>query len=382
MRLPQPQPAIDIRPVGDLAGMEALKPAWNELLMAAIRPTVFDAWEWQYQCARLLADGRDLVILAAYQGDRLVGLLPLHRVKISMGSLIPASALAPLGGAITDYNACLIRERHLSRVVPAMAGYLKSRGALLDLHNVRPGTCLYILRAHLIRQGFLQAMYEAKSALATNLGRDYESFIQNRQSKFRRKLRQNQNNMDRVGGYTYHTEAATEELLATLVRLHTWRWEQKGESGALAAKRTQAFHAGLHKMTERPFEIRYFTIRHDGQIVAILYGFIFRGCYYAYLSGFDMAHNRISPGNMIINHAIQELIGEGIVGFDLLRGDMHYKQSWATVDLTMQDMVLFPPTIGGRVRYLSTAILQAIKRMIPKRIKKGLKSAVSSSIFP
>ncbi len=380
--MPQPQPAIDIRPVGDLAEMEALKPAWNELLMAAIRPTVFDAWEWQYQCARLLADGRDLVILAAYHGDRLVGLLPLHRVRIRLGSLLPAEALAPLGGAITDYNACLVRERHLSTVVPALAGYLRKRGALLDLHNVRPGTCLFILRAYLIRQGFSQATYESKTALFTRLESSYDPFLKSLKKKLRKNLSNNQNYMDRAGGYSYQTEAAADELLETLIRLHSCRWEYKGESGALAAKRIQAFHAGLQKMTERPFDIRYFAIGHDGLIVAILYGFVFRNCYFAYLSGFDMAHNRISPGNMIINYAIQELIGEGIVGFDMLRGDMHYKQSWATVDLTMRDMVLFPPTVGGRVRRLSMATLQAVKQMIPKRIKKGLKSAVSSSIFP
>jgi CelD/BcsL family acetyltransferase involved in cellulose biosynthesis len=372
-------PRFDIRTVSDLAGLEQLRPAWNNLLSSAVRPTVFAAWEWQYLCAKHMAEGKDIVVLAVFDGERLAAVLPLHRERSRLAGVIPTETMACLGGDITDYNVLLVREQHLSTAIPALAEHLRLMEVTLDFRNVLPGTPLYLLVDHLAGHGFPCVPYETKTALYSQIGHDYEAFIKGLKKKFRKNLNNNQNYMDRTGGYNYHVEDADKDTLDTLIRLHTNRWQYKGEAGALAQQKIKAFHSDLQDLPGRLFEIRYFTICHDDQIVSIVYGFIFQNCYYAYLSGLDMAHDRISPGNMVLSHTIRELIKAGISGFDMLRGDMHYKQSWATGSMERRDVILFPPTIRGRITAAAMKTIMGAKRLIPKAVKRRVKAAVGSS---
>jgi CelD/BcsL family acetyltransferase involved in cellulose biosynthesis len=373
---------LDIRTITDMSALEGVRPEWNELLTASLRPTVFAAWEWQYLCAKHMADGKDILVLAVYHGRTLIGILPLHRARTRLAGVIPAETLECLGGDITDYNVLLVRERYLSAVIEALAVYFRYHRSTLDLRNVLPGTPLYLLGQYLAKHGFRMVPYETKTALFSQIGTNYEAFIRSLKKKFRKNLNNNQNYMDRAGGYTYHAETADDALLETLIRLHTSRWQYKGEAGALAQRKIKAFHAELQTLPGRPFDIRYFTIRHNGQVVSIVYGFVFQNCYYAYLSGLDMAHDRISPGNMVLNHTIRELIQAGVAGFDMLRGDMHYKQSWATGSMEMRDVILFPPSVGGRTKAATMKAVMGIKRLIPAAIKRRLTSAVSGGGAP
>jgi len=166
-------------------------------------------------------------------------------------------------------------------------------------------------------------------------------------------------------------------LLETLIELHSSRWRHKGESGALAREKIQKFHAEIMKTHPASFAIRYYVIRHEGEVVAVLYGFLCAGRFYAYLSGFDMAHNRISPGNMVIDYCVRTLIDEKVTIFDLLRGDMKYKQSWATVSYDMADMIYFPPTASGRMLHAKLKTVQAIKKAVPPAVKRRLRSALT-----
>jgi len=378
----RPHPRFDIRTVTDLAGLEQLRPAWNDLLFSAVRPTVFAAWEWQYLCAKHMAGGKDIVVLTAYDGERLAAVLPLHREKTKLAGVIRSETLACLGGEITDYNVLLVREQYLSTAIPALAEHLREQDTPLDLRNVLPGTPLHTLSEHLAGHGFPCAPYETKTALYAQIGNDYEAFKKGLKKKLRKALNNNQNYMDRTGGYSYHIEAADTETLDTLIRLHTNRWQFKGEAGALAQQKIRAFHADLQGLPGRPFDIRYYTIRHNDRIVSIVYGFVFLNCYYAYLSGLDMAHDRISPGNMVLNHTIRELIKAGIDGFDMLRGDMHYKQSWATGAIEMRDVILLPPTLRGRMTAAAMKRIMGAKRRIPGSVKRGVKAAMGGSAAP
>jgi CelD/BcsL family acetyltransferase involved in cellulose biosynthesis len=365
--------SIEVKEIASLEGLERIRKTWNELLASSIDPTVFGSWEWQYLSADLFADQHP-IILSCYDEGSLVAVLPLRHTKIKIGEIFSITAWSCLGGGLTDYNAFVVREGYLSSVIPSLADFLSRKSAALDLTNVFPGSPLDRLTQYLAEHRWRRAVYESKAALMTELPGDYDSFLKTRKKKFRKTLRNNQNYMDRKGGYSYHAEEATKELLDALISLHTSRWQDKGEEGALARKKIKEFHHRLHDMPERPFDIQYYTIRHNDRIIAILYGFVMDKRFYAYLSGFDMEHNRISPGNMILDSCLKTIIDQGIMVFDLLRGDMKYKQTWATTVYDMQDSFLFPATFSGWWFYRMMKTTLALKRILPSSVKKKLKS--------
>jgi CelD/BcsL family acetyltransferase involved in cellulose biosynthesis len=369
---------IKVKKLSTIEELESLREQWKELLCSCANPNIFSTWEWQYQCARLLSDEKNLFVLTAHDNDELVSVLPLRKANKRFGGLIPGTTLTCLGGQITDYNVLLVRKHYSSSVIPLLTDYLLNLKLPLDFQNVLRRTDLYNLVKYMVDNGSKMLTYESKNALWSNLCIDYESFVKNLSKKLRKNLRLNQNRMDRAGGYTFQSEEANDTLLNRLIQLHTSRWEHRGQKGALAQKQIQSFHAELQKMRNKPFEIKYSTIRHEGEIIAILYLFVFNSCCYAYLSGFDMNHSRISPGNMIINYSIREAIQNGFGKFDMMRGDMKYKHSWATEAQDIYDTLLFPPSFYASVLYSSMNYIQAVKSIVPKPVKKKLKSILDA----
>ena len=367
---------ITVEKIDSLAGLEKLRQSWNELLESCREATVFDSWEWQIHAARSFATDGKLAVLAAYSGDALVAVLPLCESSKKIGHLFSATVYRCLGGAITDYNSVIAGERFFSESLSAFARYLAENGCIVDLENAFPHGPLDVLGGQLLKHRFRAAVYESKIALVADLAGGYERYLKSRKKKFLKTMRNNRNYMDKTGGYSYLKEEADGDLLAALIRLHTSRWEHKGESGVLARERIKDFHNALLRADDRPFEIKYYTIRHQDKIIAILYGFLFRERFYAYLSGLDMAHNRISPGNMIIDFCIRDLCETGVGLFDMLRGDMQYKQTWATISYDMIDRLYFPPTLSGRLLYRFLKIVQGVKRLVPASIKKRAKAII------
>ena len=80
-----------------------------------------------------------------------------------------------------------------------------------------------------------------------------------------------------------------------------------------AAKRGWLYLAFLHK---------------DGRAIAGRYGFVYRDTYYAYQSGFDSAAGDDSPGEVLLEMVIEDLMGRGVRELNFLRGAQPHKFHW------------------------------------------------------
>jgi len=81
-------------------------------------------------------------------------------------------------------------------------------------------------------------------------------------------------------------------------------------------------------------------MRYMGSDMAALYC-LFRGKrVYAYLSGFDPALSKLSPGTHILKHAAEDSIRSGARVLDFLRGGEGYKYAWRPKEERNLNMVL------------------------------------------
>ena len=83
--------------------------------------------------------------------------------------------------------------------------------------------------------------------------------------------------------------------------------------------------------------LRLHALRLDGAIIATLYALADRPGRgdrraYFYLGGFDPDCAALSPGALILGHAIEAAVREGAVAFDFLRGQEAYKLRWGARD--------------------------------------------------
>lgn len=141
-------------------------------------------------------------------------------------------------------------------------------------------------------------------------------------------------------------------LFDALLRLHAARWETQGEAGVLASEAVQAAHrAALPALLEAGL-LRLQALRLDGAIVAVLYALIDppgrpARRVYLYISGFDPMLDRLSPGMLLVGHAIEQAVTEGFAVLDFLRGQERYKYFWGARDERTWRRSLHPPGAGG-----------------------------------
>ena len=149
-------------------------------------------------------------------------------------------------------------------------------------------------------------------------------------------LRNARNRAERMGDWAVRTATADtlDECLGALVSLHRARWGARGEpGGVLADPRVLALHrdaapgllAGgalrlqvLH-LGDAPAAAHYALLGGGGRILL-------------YLSGFDEARARESPGAILLGDLVEWALAEGWRELHFLRGDESYKYGWGAVD--------------------------------------------------
>jgi CelD/BcsL family acetyltransferase involved in cellulose biosynthesis len=130
------------------------------------------------------------------------------------------------------------------------------------------------------------------------------------------------------------TAVSLDSVFDRLEALHAARWRERGDSGMLTDPSTCAFHRDASRRLMARGALMLYALRLGSEVAAVLYGFHDRRATRCYLSGFDPAHARQSPGTLVVAHALQEAHRRGADVFDLLRGAEPYKREWGAQDIT------------------------------------------------
>jgi CelD/BcsL family acetyltransferase involved in cellulose biosynthesis len=122
------------------------------------------------------------------------------------------------------------------------------------------------------------------------------------------------------------------EALAALFALHEARWQARCLPGVLGPESVRRFLARVADGFLDRGMLRLYTLCIDRRIVAVHYGFQYRGRRYYYIGGFDPELASFSVGTALLAHAIRDAAKEGTNDFDFLRGAESYKYRWGAHD--------------------------------------------------
>jgi len=87
---------------------------------------------------------------------------------------------------------------------------------------------------------------------------------------------------------------------------------------------------------ERSGLLRLVSLKLDGETIGVVYSLVdpdWRAgrVQYVYLPGYSPLHAALRPGTVLLALEIERAAREGIVTFDLLRGDEAYEKLWGAV---------------------------------------------------
>lgn len=314
-------PRFETRRISSPKAVQNLAEEWIELWQRCDSATAFQRPEWLIPWIEIYTPNQ-VCFVECREASRLVGLAPMFTY-----SRDNERVLAPVGAGITDYLDWLIdpvaAEDCLSAITQELQACDWDVMELLDLTGRSP-----------LLKGPIASDCETCDTCPVLRISEEAPFNSVVPSKQRRNLRTAQNRISRNG--SWHIEIASSEALpeylSTLIRLHTVRWNELREPGVLADPKVQQFH---HRAAPRLMDcgmLRFYGLRFEGRLIAVLHTLVDKHVVYCYMQGFDPAYVEFSPGMLILEAVIRDAIRDGRSAVDFLRGREKYKYGWGAQD--------------------------------------------------
>lgn len=321
-----------IEEISTYADLERLRPEWSRLWSRCDWATPFQSPEWLLPWWEHLGRG-DLWTLAVRTSGELIGLAPLYLLK---------GRTMFLGTGLSDYLDVLLSPgRDQGRAaVHILAHLARSQGRwdICDLQELRAESPLMKAEKP---SGVLCSADQLGACPALMLSGIPEPSPDDHpvlRTSYRRAWRTIRNS-----GKAWVETAREDNLdrcIDALFRLHGARWAKRRHPGVLSDLKVRGFHRKAARGLLEAGCLRLYCLYFEGEIIAALHAFEQRNKLYCYLSGFNPRFERLSPGKIILGHAIENAIRTGISEVDFLRGSESYKYQWGVRDRPNYRLVL------------------------------------------
>ena len=318
--------ALGVEEATTIEELERLRGQWLELWRRCPQATPFQSPAWLIAWWKHLGQGQ-LWVLALRQEQRLVGVVPCVVAAPAPG---PERRLLLLGTGLSDYLDALLEPEVAGPACAALLAWLEAGHYGWDVCDWQqlPGNSP-LLEAELPPGWRCRRTAQEVCPVLTLPGQVEQlpamlpSHMANNLRYYRRRLeRLRQVKVELADPENFS------ELLENFLKLHRARWAARGQDGVLAQERLQAFHREAARDLLACGALRLYELRIAGRLAASLYAFSHGARVFYYLCGAEPDFATLSPGTLLIGHAIEQAIRQGQREFDFLRGREAYKFLW------------------------------------------------------
>jgi CelD/BcsL family acetyltransferase involved in cellulose biosynthesis len=306
--------------------LEAFRSSWEALWKGDIHATPFQSpqWllPWWHQFGTL-----DLRAVVVSCDDRPLALLPFYILRDVATN---KRRLLLLGVGTTDYLDGIFAPECNTKHVHAALDLLRREGGwdVLDADQLRGQSLLYrTLRS--------TGEPEIQSFAAEPCSRMRAHPVAELPVKIRRNAMYYRNRAARMGRleFVLADDQSWPRFFDDLIRLHTTRWQSRGEPGVLADRRVLEWHREAIPLLQQHGMLRLGSLHLNGETLGVAYSLVdpvtrpFRN-QYVYLIAHSMERSKLRPGTLLLAELIERAAKEGIDMIDMLRGEEEYKKLW------------------------------------------------------
>jgi CelD/BcsL family acetyltransferase involved in cellulose biosynthesis len=207
--------------------------------------------------------------------------------------------------------------------------------------------------------------YVTGCVIADFSGLNWKDYLAKRTKNFRRNVRRKHKKIDLRYSVEFNIVSHWKEFdtkFNQMVLMHEDRW-QDDRSPAKGAREIACWRQAIKEQFNNQ-KIAFYQLSFDGDPAAYRLGFLYKGIYYDWHTGFCKDFEEFSPGFLILSYMIQHFIATGIHAINFMAGEYNWKYDWSW-DKRKIDNYMFT----SRSRGIASTLLNAYHHKIRDKIK-------------
>jgi CelD/BcsL family acetyltransferase involved in cellulose biosynthesis len=362
---------------GGIEAVERLAPEWRSLCLESPDTAPFYRPEWITAYLRAFHPPGDPLLVTAYTGDRLSGVLPL----LEQDSFFCGFPVRKLRGAanVHSYRFDLVRRAgpDCDSAVAAMWELLRDRGGwdLLELPDVPQGGAGELLLQVAQKDGFLIGRGESLQTPYISLTGIKDGIYAPRNSHFRQNLRRRLSKAQKQYGVCLRRiDIADSKALEQFYELERKGWKGRKGTAIACAGATRAFYDEIAGAAARFQYFSLYLLEFGDQVVAGHYGLTYDGHYYSAKVAYDETYAAYGPGHLIVDAILRDCLQRGLREFDFLGPSMEWKSEWTQETRRHANCYIFRQGLFGQMLYLTNIKLRTRLRNLRAAIGRSRSS--------
>ncbi|HEV7676588.1 MAG TPA: GNAT family N-acetyltransferase [Candidatus Angelobacter sp.] len=350
---------------------------WQRLCDASGDEEVFYRPEWAQAYLQAFEPKADVIIISAWAGDKLRGILPLVRRRTVMSGLPIVQLTLPANVHSLRASLTVCRGEQGEAALKALWQAVKDlpHWDALDVANVVEGSGLDRLTVLAQADGYRTARKRTSQTLylpinpSTTDKPGQPPWLVGTRPKFRSQLRRAKRQLEEQGTLEVkHYSAADPEALEKFYTLEASGWKGAERTAIKCDPRTRQFYDAIAQAVARDGYLSLDFLELNGKPIAGHFGFNLRGRYFLAKAGYDEAFRRYGPGQLLVNEILAQTPERGLREFDFVGPATWDESRWASARRTNYRVFIFRKNLYGALLYAARiSARDAVRRLLGRR---------------
>ncbi|HKK07954.1 MAG TPA: GNAT family N-acetyltransferase [Gemmatimonadota bacterium] len=321
---------VVVREIASIEEAETLSDAWHDLALRALDSEPFLSPEWYLSWWRGFGEGR-MMLLAAYRGDRLVGVAPLRIGEEEIAGR-PSRVLRLWSNPYSNRANLVLDSEAAADAARALVDAMYARSDAWDVARLEPvlreGEATRAVTDALAERGARWGLRDMHASPYVQLPASMDALMNGLSGSYRESLRRKDRKAEGTGVVTHRSCGASPEDVEPAFEISRHTWQHEAGTGITSKPSIERFYREVAARTARHGWLRMAYLLRDELPVAYEYNLMFDGTLYGLKVAYHADHSDLSPGLVLKLRVLEEAIADGVDAYDFLGEAEPYKMHW------------------------------------------------------
>jgi CelD/BcsL family acetyltransferase involved in cellulose biosynthesis len=356
--------------------VEQIAGEWRQLCDESGDEEVFYRPELAYAYLQAFEPKAEVVIISAWSGDKIRGVLPLIRRRTAMSVLPIVQLTLPANVHSLRASLTVCPGEEGAAVLKALWQAAKDlpRWDLIDVSNVVEASGLDRLVVLARADGYRTGRKRTSQTLylpigASSADKSAPPWLGGTRPKFRSHLRRAKRQLEEQGTLELkHYGTADPEALEKFYALEASGWKGTKGTAIKCDPCTRQFYDAIAQAAARDGYLSLDFLELDGKPIAGHFGFNLRGRYFLAKAGYDETFRRYGPGQLLVNEILNQTPERGLREFDFVGPATWDESRWASARRANYRVFIFRKSLYGALLYTARiAARDGVRKLLGKQ---------------